>query len=141
MTHCSPTRLFRFAACILLILGLVGVNGCSKDPAIVGRSTAWFRTIDPNVFFRSERNRGLIYFIGIYDPSAGANSPVPGVSRQDPYFLPYNTWFVPANSIADPKLNQEFLEAAKEFAERYNPLVLRYLKENGAKPKSSYFES
>lgn len=99
------------------------------DPAIIGRSAKWYKETNPQRFFEQERQRGLIYVIGIYDPKLGAEkSPVPGISRQDAHHLFYRTWFVPAHFYADPELNKRFLNAARNFAERYNPIVVQYLK-------------
>ena len=113
-------------------VGTLFLGGCGilpNDPGIVGRSERWYRHTDPAAFFAHEQSRDRVYFVGIYDPAAGADSPVPGVRRKDPAYRVARTWFVPSNSIPDPERNRRFVEAAREFARRYNPLVLAYLKQ------------
>ena len=111
-----------------LLLSLGGCTGMGRDPAIVGRRTTWFERTDPERFFAQERRRGLIYFIGIYDPQLKAKSPAPGVPPGQAQLANIPIWFVPSGSIADPAENRRFLEAARQFALRYNPLVVAYLR-------------
>ncbi len=112
----------------LLLLGGCGV--LPNDPTIVGRSEGWYKHTDPAAFFAHEQQGGRVYFIGIYDPAAGAESPAPGIRRDDRSYRVAQTWFVPSHSIPDPERNRRFVDAAREFARRYNPLVLAYLKQH-----------
>ncbi len=62
-------------------------------------------------------------------PAEGADSPAPGVSRNDPAYRVSRTWFVlPDNS--SPRRHERFEASAREFARRYNPLVLAYLRQH-----------
>ena len=98
------------------------------DAAVAGRSERWFRRTDPARFFASEAGRGRVYFIGVYDPADGTDSPAPGISRRDPGFRVSRTVFVPRGNTLSPARNQRFEASVREFARRYNPLVLAYLK-------------
>ena len=123
----------KFLALLCVGVGTLFLGGCGvlpNDPAIVGRSERWYRHTDPTAFFAHEQKRGRVYFIGIYDPAAGADSPAPGVSRKDRSYRVARTWFVPSNSIPDPERNRRFVASARGFARRYNPLVLAYLRQH-----------
>jgi len=114
-------RVFRPITCAFL---LVFLGGCvyPNDPGNVGKSAGWYRKTNPEMFFKSERDRGLIYFIGIHDFSkSNGKSVIPGISMQDLVFTKDRTWFT---AFGDP----QFTYAYTDFAGRYNPLVLRYLK-------------
>ncbi len=111
-------------------LGLLFLEGCvlPNDPAVAERSERWYRRTDPAAFFAREQARGRVYFVGIFDPALGQDSPVPGISHKDPAFRVARTWFVPTEADLNPARNRRFEASAREFARRYNPLVLAYLK-------------
>ncbi len=121
----------RLALLLCAVLGLPCLGRGDLLPieaSVAGRSERWFRRTDPARFFAGEERRGRIYFIGIYDPVAGAGSPAPGISRHDPSFRVARTVFVPRGNTLSPERDRRFVEAAREFARRYNPLVLAYFK-------------
>jgi len=128
-----------------IVIGLLALStGCSTypgDPAFIGRRIEWFERTDPHVFFEKERKRGVVYFISFYDSQLKGNGSVPGISRNDPYFDLYRTWLVPSNpdylDKHDPTLDAQYKFAVERFAETYNPIVLKYLRETGTKPASS----
>ncbi len=116
------------ACAVLLLLGGCGVLP-KDDPAVIARSERWFRRTDPAAFFVNEQRHGRVYFIGFYESSEEADSPAPGVSRNDPAYRVSLTWFVlPDNS--SPRRHERFEASAREFARRYNPLVLAYLRQH-----------
>ncbi len=102
------------------------------EPALIEHSERWFRYTNPVRFFAKEKRHGRIFFIGIYDPAAGDDSPAPGVSRRDPAFRVSRTVFVLRGNSLNPDKNRRYEASAREFARRYNPLVLAYLKQHPA---------
>ena len=113
-------------------LGLLFLAGCvvPNDPAVADRSERWYRRTDPVKFFAHEAARGRVYFVGVFDPALGHDSPVPGISSRDPAFRVSRTWFVATDPTLSRKQNERFDRAVRVFAERYNPLVLAYLKQH-----------
>ena len=122
----------RLLAVLCLGFGSLCLGGCvlpGSDPALAGRSTYWYRHTDPAAFFDRERAHGRVYFLGVYDPARGADSPAPGIARRDPAFRVARTWFVAeAPFVNDDQRNAAYDAAVRRFAERYNPLVLAYLR-------------
>ena len=114
--------------------GLLLAGGCAilpkSDPTLANRSAYWYRHTDPAKFFAHESSRGRVYFLGVFDPEAGGDSPAPGISRGDPAFRVARTGFVPKGPFVNPRRAQEYVAAVRRFAERYNPLVLAYLHEH-----------
>ena len=119
--------------------GLSVLTGCvlpKSDPALAGRSAYWYRHTDPAVFFAHEQAQGRIYFLGVFDPARGQDSPAPGISSRDPAFRVARTWFVPTGQFLNPERAAAYDAAVRRFAERYNPLVLSYLHEHRDAGKS-----
>ena len=122
----------RFAL-LAVSMGLLTLVGCvlpKDDPALAGRSAYWYRHTDPAAFFAHERSRGRVYFLGVFDPARGQDSPAPGIARRDPAFRVARTWFVPTGQFVNPDRSAAYDTAVRRFAERYNPLVLAYLYEH-----------
>ncbi len=122
----------RFAL-LCACVGLSLTAGCvlpKDDPTLANRSAYWYRHTNPVTFFAHERSHGRVYFLGVFDPEAGEDSPAPGISRRDPAFRVARTWFVPQGPFLDPKRAGAYDAAVRRFAERYNPLVLAYLHEH-----------
>lgn len=120
----------RLSMLLCVGVGTLFLGGCGvlpNDPAVIARSERWFRRTDPAAFFAHEEKHGRVYFIGFYDPAEGADSPAPGVRRNDPAYRVSRTWFVlPDNG--SPERHRRFVASARGFARRYNPLVLSYLR-------------
>ncbi len=121
-------------AFLAAVAGLSCLGGCllPNDPTVVGRSAWWFRHTNPAKFFAGEESHGRVYFIGIYDPADGEDSPVPGVARNDPAYRVSRTWFLPLGNTLSPARDQRYVASAREFARRYNPLVLAYFRQHPA---------
>ena len=115
--------------CVLAALPCSGRGDVLRtEPAVIEHSERWFRRTDPVRFFAKEERHGRIFFIGIYDPAAGGDSPAPGISRRDPAFRVSRTVFVPRGNTLNPDKDRRFEASVREFARRYNPLVLAYFK-------------
>ena len=99
-----------------------------SDPTLAGRSAYWYRHTDPVAFFAHERSHGRVYFLGVFDPPRGHDSPAPGIAHRDPAFRVARTWFVPTAPFVNPKRAEAYDAAVRRFAEHYNPLVLAYLR-------------
>lgn len=131
-------RTLAIGVSINLLLLWMGCFAYSGEPEFIGRRIEWFEKTDPQRFFDKERKRGLIYFISFYDSKLGAEGPVPGISKNDPQFDISRTWFVPTYpnylNKNDLALDTQYREAVKRFAEKYNPLVLEYLKTTKTTP-------
>ena len=118
---------FALLLCALAALPRPGHGDVLRtEPALIDHSERWFRRTDPAKFFAKELRRGRVFFIGIYDPAAGADSPAPGIARRDPAFRLSRTVFVPRGNSLNPERDRRFVAAVREFARRYNPLVLTY---------------
>ena len=124
----------RHLALLCSCVGLLFLTGCvlpKSDPALAGRSAYWYRHTDPAAFFAREQAHGRVYFLGVFDPARGQDSPAPGIARRDPAFRVARTWFVAESPfVNDDRRNAAYNAAVRRFAERYNPLVLASLHEH-----------
>ena len=138
----------KIAPCMcLFIAGLA--FGCTSPgvPKIIGRSTAWYETTDPDRFYSRERKRGARYFIGIRDP---ALDNLPGKPLGYSYLLGrfpgasnnllnrgLTSW-VSAPVHAKPAERKRFLDAVERFALRYNPHVTLELQASHITPEEIF---
>ncbi len=117
---------------IFSLIAVAFLSGCASPgiPKIIGRSTAWYETTDPDNFFAKENRRGALYYIGIYDPALGyLRSPVPGAANNK-LARDLMSW-VSAPMSYEPAERRKFLEAVERFARRYNPHVSKELRNLG----------